>query len=103
MSFCRNHENEPFFGNLEWEAASGLGAVFAFNISYKAFHPGFEKDIPLVFALIELDEGPMFGSTVIGCAPAEVKIGQRVGVVYKDVETADGLRFTLPLFKPINK
>lgn len=97
VSFCLNHDNEPFFGNLEWAKASGRGKVFAFNIHYRAFHPGFAEDIPYVYALIELDEGPMFGSNIIAIEPQEVKIGMPVEVVYDDI-TAE---FTLPKFKPV--
>src|SRR3990172_4110251 len=59
-AYCRNHANKPFFGSLRWEEASGRGKVFAFNIHRKAFHPAFVNKIPYIFALIELEEGPMF-------------------------------------------
>ncbi len=97
-AYCRYHDNEPFYGNLEWTLASGRGKVFAFNIHYRAFHPGFQKDVPYVYALIDLEEGPMFGSNIIGCAPEAVKIGMPVEVVYEDV----GDQFTLPRFKPVS-
>ena len=97
VAFCRNHANEPYYGNLEWTKASGKGKVFAFNIHYKAFHPGFAQDIPYVYALIELDEGPMFGSNIIGIDPKDVKIGMPVEVVYEDITE----EFTLPKFKPV--
>ena len=46
VSFCVNHENEAFYGNLEWTKASGKGKVFAFNIQSKflfiAFDSGFK-------------------------------------------------------------
>jgi uncharacterized protein len=96
-AFCRNHDNEPFFGNLEWTEASGRGRVFAFNIHHWAFHPGFEGDVPYVYALIELEEGPMFGSNIIGCDPDTVFVGMPVEVVYEDITP----EYTLPKFRPI--
>lgn len=96
-AFCRFHENEPLFGNMEWTKASGKGKVFVFNIHYRAFHPSFSEDIPYVYALIELDEGPMFGTQIVGCPPEDVKIGMPVEVVYKDITE----EFTLPYFQPI--
>ena len=96
-AYCRFHDNEPLFGNMEWTQASGKGKVFAFNITYRAFNPAFAKDIPYVFALIELDEGPIFGTNVIGCAPEAVKIGMPVEVVFDDISE----EFALPKFKPI--
>ncbi len=97
-AYCRFHENEPLFGNMEWTNASGKGKVFAFNITHRVLHPTFADDIPYVFALIELDEGPMFGSNIIGCAPEAVKIGMPVEVVYEDVTD----EFAIPKFKPIH-
>ncbi len=98
VSFCAKHPNEPFYGNLEWTKSSGKGKVFAFNIHYKAFHPGFKDDIPYVYSLIELDEGPMFGSNIIGIDPKEVKIGMPVEVVYEDITE----EYTLPKFRPVS-
>ncbi len=97
VACCRNHENEAFYGNMEWAEASGNGKVFAFNIHNVAFDPAFKNDVPYVYALIELKEGPMFGSNIIGCAPSEVKIGMPVEVVFEDITE----EFTLPKFRPI--
>ncbi len=97
VAFCRNHENEPYYGNLEWTRASGKGKIFAFNIHYRAFHPGFLGDVPYVYALIALDEGPMFGSMITGCKPEEVEIDMPVEVFFEDINE----EFTLPKFKPV--
>jgi len=96
MSFCRNHDNEPFFGNMKWTKASGKGKVFTFCIAHRSFHPGFSNDVPYVYALIELDEGPMISSNVIGCDPYEVKVGMPVEVVFQDITE----KFSVPLFRP---
>jgi uncharacterized OB-fold protein len=93
-AYCRFHDNEPFFGNMKWEAASGRGKVFAFNIHRRAFHPGFP--VPYVLALIELEEGPMFGSNVIGCTPESVRVGMPVEIEF--TTRPDGQ--VLPLFRP---
>ena len=82
---------------LEWIEASGKGWVYSFTISYQPQHPGFADDVPYVLAIIELDEGVRMNSNVVNVDPKEVKIGQRVEVVYDDV-TPD---FTLPKFQPI--
>lgn len=99
VSYCRNHENEPLLGNMQWAQAKGRGKVFAFNIHYRAFYPSFKDDIPYVYALIELDEGPLMPSNVIGCDPAEVKIGMPVEVTFVNLNE----EFTLPKFKPIKR
>lgn len=92
-AYCRNHENEPFMGNMQWQPASGRGKVFTFNVHHWAFDPAFKEDVPYVYALIELDEGPMFGTNIVGCSPGDVKIGQPVEIIFED-HPEEG--FTLP-------
>jgi len=96
-AFCRNHKNKPFFANLEWVPTSGRGTVFVYSVARTAFHPGFADDIPYALALVELDEGPMFGSRIIDCAIEDVHIGMPVEVVFDD-HPDEG--FTLPLLRP---
>lgn len=95
-AFCRNHPNEPFFGNLEWTKASGRGTVFVFNIVRIAFHPGFAKDVPYVHAMVKLEEGPLFSTNIVGCDPKDVHIGMPVEVTYEDITP----EYTLPKFRP---
>lgn len=92
-AYCRNHDNEPFMANLEWTEASGRGKIFSFNIHYWAFHPGFKDDVPYAYALIELDEGPMFSTMIVGGNPEDVKVGLPVEIVYEDHPDQG---FTLP-------
>ena len=95
-AYCRFHENEPYMGNLKWEQASGKGKVFAFNIHHRAFHPGFKEDLPYVYAMVLLEEGPMFGTNIIGCDPKEVYVGMPVEVVFEDT----GTEWQLPKCRP---
>ncbi len=97
LALCRNDHNEPFFGNMEWSRASGKGKVFTFVVAHRPYHPGVKDEVPYVFAMIELDEGPMMGSNVIGCDPYDVKVGMPVEVVFEDVTE----EFTLPKFRPV--
>lgn len=98
-AYCRNHANEPFLGQMAWEQASGRGKVFAFTIHYRAFHPGYVKDVPYVYALIELDEGPIFSTMVEGCPPEEMTIGRLVEITFED-HPDEG--FTLPKARVLN-
>jgi uncharacterized protein len=97
-AYCRNHDNEPFAANMAWMQAKGTGKLFAFNRHHMAFHPGFKDEIPYVYALIELDEGPLISSTLVGDKmPRDVyDVGQKVEIVYED-HPRDG--FTLPRFR----
>ena len=95
-AYCQHHENKPFAANMSWMEASGKGKVFAFNRHHWAFNPNF--DVPYIYALIELDEGPLISSTILnpdGMTDVH-NIGQRVEIVYEDV-VDEG--FTLPRFK----
>ncbi|HEV3371634.1 MAG TPA: OB-fold domain-containing protein [Xanthobacteraceae bacterium] len=97
-AYCQSHENEPFAANMEWAPSSGRGKIFAFNRHHMAFHPAFQAETPYVYALIELDEGPLVSSTLVGHRlPGDVyDIGQTVEVVYED-HPAEG--FSLPRFR----
>lgn len=95
-AYCRNHENEPFMGNLAWTEASGRGKVFAYNVHHTAFDPAFKEKLPYVYALIELEEGPMIGSNVVGIEPQKVFVGMPVEVTFEDIREG----WALPLFRP---
>lgn len=110
-SLCRNHENEAYFGNIALETASGEGEVFATARTHRLFHPGFEDDLPYTYAMIELAEGPLFGSRVVESGSNGVPIGTPVEVSFEDVtreEIPEGSRgdfpldggFSLPYFVP---
>jgi uncharacterized protein len=97
-AYCRNHANKPNMSEMEWVEVSGLGTVATFNIHYTAFNPAFKDDIPYVFALVQLDEGPMFGSTVENVSAESVHVGMRCRVIFDDV---DDLQMTLPRLEPL--
>lgn len=100
-AYCHFHDikdNQPFMGAMEWTEASGRGTIASYNVHYTAFHPGFREEVPYIFALVQLDEGPMFGSTLEDCTPEEVYVGMPVEICYDD-ETED-LGLTLPRLRP---
>lgn len=102
---CRNYQWYPRYlcshcgsRNMEWKKVSGKGRVYSFTIIRQvvANSPAFQRDIPFVVALIELNEGPRMYSNVIGCKPEDVRVGMNVEVVFDDI-TND---ISLPKFKP---
>lgn len=99
--YCQNHDNKPYAENCEWVESSGRGKIFAFNIHHTAFHPGFKEDVPYVYAVIELDEGPFISSTIVGDnIPSDIHtVGQKVEIVFEDHPK---LGFTLPRFRVIS-
>lgn len=99
-AYCQNHDNKPFAENCEWVPASGRGRIFAFNIHRWAFHPGFKEELPYVYALVELDEGPLISSQMVGDdLPDDIHtVGQPVEIVFED-HPNEG--FTLPKFRMV--
>jgi uncharacterized OB-fold protein len=67
----------------EWEAMSGRGTVQTFIRFHRAYRPSWEERVPYVVALIELDEGPVLISNVIGEGASEVEVSDPVEVVYQ--------------------
>ena len=49
-----------------------------------------------MYALIEMEEGPLFATNVIECLPEDVSIGMPVEIIFQDVE--EGV--TLPKVRP---
>lgn len=79
---------------VEAVAVSGRGRVDTFTINHQPWMPGME--VPFVFARITLDDAPgvVISSNIIGCAVAEVEIGDAVSVTFLNREDV-----WLPLFE----
>lgn len=85
--------------DLEAVKAKGKGKVYSYTAVYQAGHPGFKNEVPYIFAVIKLDEGPHIMTNIIDCKPEDCKIDMPVEVVFADV-TED---ITLPKFRPVKK
>ena len=81
---------------VEWVLSSGRGVVYTFTVTHQNQMPGFREDLPYVLAYVELEEGIMLLTNVVGCPPAEVRIGLPVEVVFEDV----GDDVAIPRFRP---
>jgi uncharacterized OB-fold protein len=83
-------------GSLEWESvpASGRGTLHSFTVIHHPRFPGYRY--PIVVALVDLEEGPRMISNLVGCEPADARIGMRLQA---EIQTdPDG--FKLPVFRP---
>jgi len=76
---------------MEWGKVSGKGTVFTFVVFQMAFNPAFKDDVPYNVAMIELEEGPLLMSNVVGCKIEDLKIGMPVEVVFEDVSEGEAL------------
>lgn len=82
--------------NLEWVRSSGEGIIHTFTVTHQNGTPGFAKETPYVFAIIELTEGVHLTSNVVGCAPEQVFIGMPVKVFFEPISPG----ISLPKFRP---
>jgi uncharacterized OB-fold protein len=84
--------------DVEWRKASGKGKLYTYAIHYRAFHPGWNDDVPYVTALIDLEEGVRVFSNLIGVEadPKAIRCEMPVEVVFEDVTP----EVTLPKWKP---
>lgn len=76
-----------------WEAVSGEGEIISYVVFRKQYFDAYEP--PYNVASIELAEGPLFMSNIIGISIDELDIGQDVSLVFEAV-TED---LTLPRFE----
>jgi uncharacterized OB-fold protein len=74
---------------------SGDGAVYTYTVVRHATHYAFAGQLPYVLAIIELAEGPRLVTALVGVEPDQVRVGQPVRVIFREV--ADGV--TLPYFE----
>lgn len=86
--------------NLGWEPVSGTGTIYSFVVVRHGLHPWFGTRLPVVSALVELDDAPNVRLTaeIVDCAPEDVLIGMNVEVCFEDVDD----KVTLPQFRPVN-
>ena len=77
-----------------WVEASGRATLYSYTEIHRAPIPGFRT--PAVLAIVELEEGVTMFSSVIECAPGELRIGMSLQVVFEAVSP----EMTLPKFRP---
>jgi uncharacterized OB-fold protein len=80
----------------EWTPVSGRGTVFSWAVMHQVYHPGFAAEVPYAVVVIELAEGARLVSNLVDCAPADIRAGMPVEVVFDDVAPD----VTLPKFRP---
>ena len=79
--------------HMEWVQGSGRGQVHTFTVTHHLYGRTF-RDVPYNVAVVRLDEGPLFHTSIVDCD--DIFVGLEVEVVFHD--TGEG--FTLPLFRP---
>ena len=80
--------------SLHWERSAGTGALYSWTVVWRPQHPAFR--VPYAPAIIELDEGLVLMSAMVGCEPEDLKEGMRVEVEFHPASET----VTLPYFHP---
>lgn len=83
--------------NHEWKPVSGRGKVYTYTVIYRPPSEEFARDVPYVYGIVELEEGPMMPTNVVGIPAESVRIGMPVTVTYDDVTR----EVTLPKWKVV--
>jgi uncharacterized OB-fold protein len=68
------------FGPLETLSAAGRGRVRTYTVIRRPHHERFVAHLPIVMALIELEEGVELISTIVGENRLDTSIGARVAI-----------------------
>ena len=82
---------------LSWGTASGRGTVYSYTVAHRAPHPVFSEQLPLVVAIVELEEGPRMVTNLVDCDPADLQVGMAVEARFEPIDDSD---VVLPVFTP---
>jgi acetyl-CoA acetyltransferase/uncharacterized OB-fold protein len=77
------------------EPVSGRATVVAVTVNHQQWLPGFPPPYAIVIVALDEDDRARLTTNVVGCAPDDVRIGQRVRVRFEQAEEV-----WLPLFEP---
>jgi len=75
---------------------SGRGRLHSFTIIRQPANAAFRDDVPYVYAVVQLDEGPRLVSNVVECDIGDVKVDMPLLATYHDATP----EWTLVKFKP---
>ena len=79
-------------GKIAAKQFGGTGKVYSFT-EVSSGPVGFELESPYVLAIVELDEGPRITAQVVGIGEKDVKIGDRVEMIFRRImeDSEEGL------------
>ena len=81
----------PFCGSeaTEWTPASGRGTIYSYSVMRRATPP-------YAIAYVTLEEGPTMMTNIVDCDLDQIRVGQRVTVVFKPSDGGP----PVPMFTP---
>lgn len=84
------------FGELDWIESNGTGIIHSFTLVRVPRNPAFKDETPIYYINVILDEAVVVESKLVGEKKENVKLGDRVKVVFQ--ETHDP-KIKLPCFE----
>lgn len=81
--------------DLHWTELSGKGTVYSCTLVMDPVSAASAPPGPLMVALVELDEGPVMMTNIVGEGAEDVVIGERVTLIFQQVSD----EVTLPVFE----
>lgn len=79
-----------------WVELSGRGKVWSFVVMHQRYFKGFADELPYNIAQVQLEEGPMLITNLVGVANEDIEVDMPVKVVFEDA-TDD---IAIPRFTP---
>jgi len=76
-----------------WQPASGRGRVHSFTVDRVGHDPALAPLVPLVIAIVELEEGPRLSANLVDCASEDVSVGMLVQAEFAHYEGSSILQF----------
>ena len=67
--------------DLTWEQLSGKGRVYTYTVIRQAAHPAFNADLPYIYAVVQMIEGPRMYTNVV-CPIEDVYVDMPVEVFF---------------------
>jgi uncharacterized OB-fold protein len=68
----------------EWVTASGRGTLWSWIVMHQPYLASFRDETPYVVAAVQLAEGPLMMSTVVGTAPADLEFDSPLQVEFQE-------------------
>lgn len=90
--------------DLEWFDMPNTGKVASWTAAYAGMPPELAAKAPIVYALVDFDNGLRINTAIVDCPLEEAATGMEVELVVADVAPdMQGRRRVAPYFRPIQK
>ncbi len=80
---------------VRWEKASGRGRLWSWTVIHHSYSDAFET--PYLVALVELEEGPVMVSTIIGTVPTDLHCDMALELIVVNTHQGE----SIPMFQAV--